>query len=159
MRCPAAPVPAVRAVLALLACLAAAACQSAKVVQQAPFDSADRTITVPAGDRYLLDPLKDELRRHGFVVVEAGREVWLRDRDETALEAMMESKTRYRMYLRQRWTDLCLTGGRRMDFDLSIFDLAIGQEALRIAGRDCSPRVIEKFSAALAAKTQPLRRQ
>ena len=138
---------------ALLTALAVlAACTSAKVVQSARFDPVDRTITAPHGSDYLLGGLKEELQKHGFTVVVAPD--WVRNTarpGEADPIDIFASKTRYRLYLDQRWRDFCLTGGHRMDFTLSVFDLERGREMLRMSGRDCTPRVIGKFRKALEA--------
>lgn len=137
-----------------LSCLAAltalVACSSAQVVQHARFDLEDRTITAPPGSDYLLGGLKEELRNHGFTVVVAPG--WARNPGPASgAPPIYESQTRYRLYLEQRWRDFCLTG-HRMDFDLTVFDHRLGREMLRIAGRDCTPDVIEKFRKALAGR-------
>ena len=135
--------------LGVLAVLAA--CSSAQVVQHARFDLEDRTITAPPGSDYLLGGLKDELRNHGFTVVVAPG--WARNPGPASgAPPIYESQTRYRLYLEQRWRDFCLTGGHRMDFDLTVFDHKLGREMLHIAGRDCTPRVIGKFRKALEGR-------
>lgn len=135
--------------LAVLAVLAG--CSSAEVVQHARFDLEDRTITAPPGSDYLLGGLKEELRNHGFTVVVAPG--WARNPGPASgAPPIYESQTRYRLYLEQRWRDFCLTGGHRMDVDLSVFDHRLGREMLRITGRDCTPAMIEKFRKALAAR-------
>lgn len=135
----------------LIALAAMAACSSAEVMQHARFDAEDRTITAPPGSDYLLGGLKEELRNHGFTVVVAPG--WARSAGSASdTPPIYQSQTRYRLYLEQRWRDFCLTGGHRVDVDLTVFDHRLGREMLHIAGRDCTPEVIEKFRNALAGR-------
>lgn len=136
--------------LLLIAFSILAACSSAEVAQHARFDAADRSIMTPAGSDYLLGGLKDELQKHGFTVVVAPD--WVPSAAPPGAADpidMFARKTRYRLYLGQSWRDFCLTGGHRMDFTLSVFDLERGREMLRMSGRDCTPSVIRKFRRAL----------
>lgn len=131
----------------IIALAALAACAGTEVVQTARFDTANRTITTPPGNDYLLGGLKEELQKHGFAVTVAPD--WVIGAGHADPIETFGSKTRYRLYLDQRWRDFCLFGGHVVDFTLSIFDVERGREMLRMEGRDCTPSVIRKFRRAL----------
>jgi len=142
--------------LALIAiCALGCASQAAQVQKYADFDNSNKTITVPVGSAGLVGITKRVLADNGWTLVV--------DRGPTVVEGRMSEKvrlekydtfnTRYRLYVRSSWRDVCLgSGSDYIKYEIAIVDNKSGAETFTMDGFGCESLIAEKFSQGLMAR-------
>lgn len=136
-------------------CILGCASQAAQVQKYKEFDSSSKTITVPVGSGGLVGITKRVLADNGWVLVV--------DRGPTVVEGKVSERvtlekydtfnTRYRLYVRSSWRDVCLgSGSDYIKYEIAIIDNKSGAEVFTMDGFGCESLIPEKFSQGLMAR-------
>lgn len=126
-------------------------CMSTEVLRYGKINQSEKTITVPSGGRLLVGAIKTELQKSGWtIVIDRGPTVIRGKLGEIAdLETGGTFRTRYRLEVNQNQVDYCITGGAALVYDLALIDNKTGSEIFTMSGRDCQPRIVNRFMSAV----------
>ena len=130
-------------------------CASYESQLYSQIDNQNKTIGMPASNKYLAGDLKDLFRKYGWkiLIVEKGDLTTEgTSGDDTQLKTNIDSNARYIVYLEQGWQDKCFN--LKYDwirYDLSIVDNQTGEQVFYAEGNDCQTKIIEQLETDLSA--------
>lgn len=139
-------------IIMLVMCLTS--CMTTKLNVYGELDSKEKSITMPAGNNAIIQPIKEHFKKEGWkVLVGRGADITEgvigKDRKIKSYGTYNSRYTLYASYIQYDW---CLNLDSALNYNISMVDNKTMEEIVVMSGRGCESSIAEKFIKALTGK-------